>query len=265
MPSVDSHPPRRRGLGSAVALGLREQRTSLAIWVLGTGLYGAIVGALSNSLDTSNVPPALQREVRKLGDVTITTPTGALGFYFLFFVLAVSLFVCSQVAGARREEAEGRLETLFSEPLERARWLLGRFVLTLGGAAAVALAAGLMAWAGAALANAGVALGKLLEASANCLPLALMFGGLGFLALALAPRAASGIAYALVVVAFVWELFGSLLGAPHWLAQATPFQHVAFVPAQPVNLAAAAVMVAVALAGGAFALGAFARRDLTGH
>jgi len=79
------------------------------------------------------------------------------------------------------------------------------------------------------------------------------------------PRAAGALAYGMVAVAFVWELFGSLLGAPHWLVQATPFRHVAFVPAQPFNLAAAAVMLAVALAGALAALGAFARRDLAGH
>jgi ABC-2 type transport system permease protein len=263
--AADSHPPRRRGLSSPLALGLREERTSLAIWVLGTALYGAIVGALCTTLNATNIPAGLQRELRKLGVVSITTPAGALGFYFLFFVLAASLFACSQVAGARREEAEGRLETLFSEPFGRSRWLAGRLALTVGGAAAVSLTAGLTAWVGADLQGAGVPLSKLLEAAANCMPLAVMFAGLGFLAFALLPRAAGALAYGIVAVAFVWEMFGSLLGAPAWLVRATPFQHVAYVPAQPFNLAAAAVMLAVAGAGGSLALGAFARRDLAGH
>ena len=261
----DSSPPRLRGLSSPMALAVREERVSLAIWVGGTAVYGAVIGVVSTTLNTSNVPAGIQRELRKLGVVSITTPTGALGFYFLFFVLAVSLFVCSQVLTARREEAEGRLETLFAQPLRRSRWLAGRFAIAAAGAVAVALSAALSAWAGAALSNAHVALVAMLEAGANCMPLALMFGGLGFLAFATLPRAAGGITYGLVCVAFVWELFGSLLGAPRWLVQATPFQHVAFVPAQPFKLGAAAVMVLVALAGSALAFGAFRRRDLTGH
>jgi len=261
----DSHPPRRAGLGSPLALGLREERTSLTIWVLGTAVYGLIVGALSKSLNAANIPAGLRRELHKLGAASITTPAGAIGFYFVFFVLAVSLFTCSQVAAARREEAEGRLETLFAEPFGRSEWLAGRLAITLAGAAAIALAAGVAAWAGAALADAGVPLPKLLEAAGNCMPLAAMFAGVGFLAFALAPRAAAALAYGLVVAAFVWELFGSLLGAPHWLVEATPFQHVAYVPAQAFRLAPAAVMVCVALAGGALALARFARRDLAGQ
>lgn len=263
--AADSRAPRRRGLSSPLGLGFREERASLVIWVAGTALYGAIVGALSTTLNTTNIPAGLTQELRKLGVVAITTPAGALGFYFLFFVLACCLFACSQVAGARREEADGRLETLFAQPIPRSRWLAGRLALTLAGTAAVALSAGLSAWAGADVQGAGVPLAKLLEAGANCMPLALMFTGVGFLAFAVLPRSAGALAYGMVAVAFVWEMFGSLLGAPHWLVRATPFQHVAYVPAQPFNLAAAAVMLGVGCAGTLLALGAFARRDLAGH
>lgn len=261
----DSHPPRSRGLSSPLALGLREERMSLAFWVLGTALYGGIVGALCTTLNAGNIPAGLQRELRKLGVVSITTPSGALGFYFVFFVLAACLFACSQVLAARREEADGRLETLFAEPFGRSRWLAGRLALTLGGTAAVSLTAGLTAWIAADAQGAGVALSKLLEAAGNCMPLALMFAGLGFLGFAVLPRAAGALAYAMVAVAFVWELFGPLLGAPGWLVRATPFQHVAYVPAQPFNLAGAAVMLAVACAGALLAMTVFARRDLAGH
>jgi ABC-2 type transport system permease protein len=261
----DSRRPRLRGLASPLALALREERVSLAIWLSAIAVYGAIVGALSTSLNSTDIPTALQRELHKLGAASITTPAGALGFYFLFFTLAACLFTCGQVAAARREEAEGRLETLLAQPFGRLRWLAGRLVITCGGTAAVALTAGITTWAGAAAAGAGVPLWRMLEAALNCLPVALMFGALGFLAFACAPRAAGGLAYGLVSVAFVWELFGSLLGAPHWIVQATPFQHVALVPAQPFRLAAAAVMIAVALAGGLLALGAFERRDLAGQ
>ena len=87
-------------------------------------------------------------------------------------------------------------------------------------------------WAGAASAGVSVSLPRMLEAGANCLPVALLFLGLAALAYAVAPRASAGIAYGLVTVTFLWQLVGSLLGAPRWLADLTPFAHVGLVPTQ---------------------------------
>ena len=59
------------------------------------------------------------------------------------------------------------------------------------------------------------------------------------------PRASAGIAYGLVTVAFLWQLFGSLLGAPKWLVDLTPFAHVGLVPVQPFRVGAAVVMLGI--------------------
>ena len=54
----------------------------------------------------------------------------------------------------------------------------------------------------------------MLEAGANCLPVALLFLGIAALRYAIVPRASAGITYGLVTVAFLWQLFGSLLERP---------------------------------------------------
>ncbi|MFI5004709.1 MAG: hypothetical protein ACHQE6_06820 [Solirubrobacterales bacterium] len=74
----------------------------------------------------------------------------------------------------------------------------------------------------------------------------------------------AGIAYGLVTVAFLWDLFGALLDVPKWLVELTPFAHVGLVPAQPFRGAAAAIMAAIGLLAALAALGAFRRRDLLG-
>jgi ABC-2 type transport system permease protein len=199
-----------------------------------------------------------------VGGATITTPAGALGFYFLLFVLAISLFACSQVAAARHEEADQQLETVLAQPVGPRRWLGGGLLLAAAGAAALALTAAMLGWVGAASQDAGVSLPRMLEAGANCLPTALLFLALGALAFALAPRASTGIAYGLVSVAFVWELFGAVLGAPDWLLDLTPFQHVALVPSQPFRTGAAVAMLAIAAAAAVADLQLFDRRDLMG-
>ena len=123
---------------------------------------------------------------------------------------------------------------------------------------------GVFTWAGAAVAGADVALLRMLEAALNTLPVALVFLGLAALAYALVPRASAAVAYGLVTVAYLWQLVGSLLGAPCWLVGLTPFAHVGLVPAQPFRAAAAAVMVAIGAACALVALIGFRRRDLLG-
>lgn len=256
--------PARLGLlSSPTAEALRSERPSLIAWLTGTGLFAVLVGILSNSFNSSSISPSLRRQFAHLG-TSIATPSGALGLYFLFFVLIVSLFACSQVASMRREEAEGRLETLLSLPIGRAAWLAGRLALALAGCAAVALVAALLSWAAASSQGVDVSLGQLLAAGANCLPAAILFLGLASLAFALAPRATAGIAYGLVTVAFLWELFGSLLGVPGWMLGASPFHQVGLLPAQSFRAGAAAAMVALAAICLAFAATVFSRRDLAG-
>ena len=261
----DSARPRLRGLSSPTALAFRGERGSLAGWLLGTGFFALIVGLISTSISAADISGNVQHQLRKLGGVSIVKPSGYIGLCFLFFILTVSLFCCSQLAAARHEEAEERLETLFALPLARSRWLAGRLLLALGGAAAISLAAGLLAWLGSAIEHAGVSLTSMLQAAGNCLPVALLFLGLAALGFALLPRASAGIGYGLVTAAFVWQLFGGLLGAPHWLLDLSPFQHVGLVPAQPFHAAAAAAMLAAALATSCAAVWAFARRDLIGR
>jgi ABC-2 type transport system permease protein len=256
--------PRFGLLGSPTALALRGQRGNLAGWLVGTGLFAFVMGVLSKSVSEFHSSASVRRQLSHLGGASITTPSGYLALTFLFFVLALSLFACAQVAAARREEADQQLETLFARPVGRTAWLGGRLALATAGAIGVALTIGVLAWAGAASQNAGVSLPDMLEAGINLVPTALLFLALAAFAFALAPRASTAIAYGLVTITFVWELFGALLGAPTWALNASPFHHVAQVPTQALNLSAAGVILAVAAAAAVAALWVFRRRDLVG-
>ena len=249
-------------LGSPMQLDLRSERGTLTAWGVGVASYALVVGLLSTSLTTGALSANLRRALEKLTGSASLTPATALGLYFSFFVVAISAFTCSQVAAARREEADGRLETLFAQPVARRRWLAGRIALGAAGVAGLALLAAVFAWAGAASKHAGVSLPHLLEAGANCIPAALLFLGLGALAYAALPRAGTGIAYGVLSVAYLWQVLADLVGAPRVLRDMTPFRHVALVPAQPFRPAAAALMLAVAVLAAGCALRVFERRDL---
>jgi ABC-2 type transport system permease protein len=264
LPARDSSEPRLGLLSSPLAQALRGERASLLVWLGGVGAFAFILGVVAKSVSAAGISKSLQQQIEKLGSGSILTPSGYLAFVFIFFVLAVSLFGCAQIGAARHEEAEQRLETLLAMPVGRRRWLGGRLVLAAGGAVAVALAAGLFAWAGATSAGVSISLARMLEAGANCLPVGLLFLGIAALAYAVVPRASAGLAYGLVTVAFLWQLFGSLLGAPTWLVDVTPFAHVGLVPTQSFRVVAAIVMVAIGAVCALVALAVFRRRDLLG-
>ncbi len=262
LPARDSAEERLRLLSSPTAQALRSERGGLVVWTGSVAVFAYILGVVAKGTSSAGISKNLQREFAKLGSGSIVTPTGYLSFVFVFFILAVSLFACAQVAAARHEEAEQRLETLLSQPVGRRGWLGGRLLLAGAGVAAISLTAGLLTWAGAASQGVGVSLPRMLEAGANCLPVALLFLGIAALAYAVVPRASAGIAYGLVTVAFLWQLVGSLLGVPRWLVELTPFAHVGLVPAKPFDTTGAIVMLAVALLGALAAVWAFRRRDL---
>ena len=264
LPARDSREPRLRLLSSPTAQALRSERGSLIVWLASVGAFALILGIVSSSVSSAGISTTLQRELAKLGSGNILTPSGYLAFVFIFFIFAVSLFACAQIGAARQQEADELLETLLAQPVSRRRWLGGRLLLAAAAAAAISAVAGLLTWAGAAAQGIGVSLPRMLEAGANCLPVALLFLGLAALAYAIAPRASGGIAYGLVSVAFLWYLTGALLGAPTWLVDVTPFAHVGLVPAQPFRAGAAAVMLAIGAVSALAAIGLFERRDLLG-
>jgi putative exporter of polyketide antibiotics len=103
-----------------------------------------------------------------------------------------------------------------------------------------------------------------LAAGANTLPVALLFLGLVGLAYATFRRATEAIAYRLVTVVFLWQLFAALLGAPRWLVDVTPFAQIGLVPAQTFRGGAAAVMLAIGSGATVVARLCFERRDLAG-
>jgi len=264
LPERDSAEPRLRLLSSPTAHALRSQRDSLIVWTGGAAAFAFLLGVVSESVSSAGISENLQRQIEKLGSGSIATPTGYLAFVFFLFVLALSLFVCAQIAAAWQEEAAQRLETLLSLPVRRSRWLGGRLLLATGAAAVISVVSGLFTWFGASSVNVHVSLPRLLEAGANCLPAALLFLGLAALAYAVVPRASAAIGYGLVAVTFLWQTVGSLLGAPRWLVDLTPFAHVGLVPTQPFRAAAAAVMIGIGLAAALVALAAFRHRDLLG-
>jgi ABC-2 type transport system permease protein len=260
----DAAAPRFHLLSSPTAQALRSETIGLLVWIVSTGAFAFIIGVISKAINSKLISPGLEKQLAKFGSGSVATPTGYLGFVFIFFVLVVALFAVSQMAAARHEEADEPLETLLALPVGRVQWLSGRLVLAAAGVATLAAVSAVMAWAGASIEGISISLPRMLEAGLNGVTVGVLFLGVAAFAFALLPRASAGISYGLVTVAFLWQLFGELLGAPDWLVKLTPFAHLGLVPAQPFRVVAALVMVAIGVSLCAAALVVFDRRDLIG-
>lgn len=261
----DRAEPRFRLLGSPTGLALRNQRGSLIAWLGTLAAFSYLLGTIAKSISPADVSKTIQRDIAKLGVGSITTPASYLAFLFSILAVILCAFACAQVASARREEADQRLETLLAAPLCRRAWLAGRLGIALLAAAALAAVCGLLGWAGAHTAGVHLGLGRLLEAGANMLPVTVLFLGLATLAYAIAPRISGAFSYGLLAVSYLWELIGALAGAPHWLLDVTPFAHIGLVPAAPFRVGATVIMVAVGVVAAAVGVERFRRRDLVGE
>jgi ABC-2 type transport system permease protein len=254
--------PRLWLLSSPTTQALRAQRGGLIAWAGSFAVFSFILGVVASSVSSSGIPASADRQIAKLGVGSVLTPSGYLAFVFFFYVLGISMFACAQVGSARREEADQQLETLLALPVGRTGWLSGRLLIAACAAAVIALLSGLLTWAGAIAGGTSVPVGQMLEAGANCLPASLLFLGIAALAYAAVPRASSAVSYGVLVLAFLWQVVGALLGAPGWLAGLTPFEHIGLVPVEPFRATAAVVMIAIGLAATVAALAVFRRRDL---
>lgn len=257
--------PRTRLLAGPACLAARLERPALLAWAAAIGAWALLLGYLARqggSMLTSS--SSVERVVTRLG----AHGAGAadyLGFTFLTVAWLVAFIAAGQVAAARAEEAEGRLEHLLVRPVSRAAWLAGRAAVAAMAVAVGGLLAGLLAWAGAASQDTRVSLPSLLAAGINVVPPALCILGIGVLVMGVWPRATSAVTYGLLAWSLLIELSGGFFSSSHWLLDTSVFHHVAASPAVSPDWVSAAVLAAIgaaaAVAGGA----AFRRRDLVGE
>jgi ABC-2 type transport system permease protein len=193
--------------------------------------------------------------------------TGArsyLGFSFVIVATLVALLAAGQVAAARDEEADGRVEHLLVRAVSRPHWLLGRLAVAAAAVVVSSIAAGLAAWAGAALQDSGVSLRLMLEAGVNLVAPALLVIGIGTLVHGVRPHLAGPVAYGVVAWSFLVEMVGSLVKADHLILDTSVLHHIRPAPAAPVDWTSTALLLLLAASTAGAGVLAFVRRDLSG-
>jgi ABC-2 type transport system permease protein len=252
-----------RPVSGQAALARRLVAGSVRTWGFVVATIAVVFGLLTRDFaDAVAELPTTVELVARLGWVGIDTAEGIIGWTFAIVALVLAVFAAGQVAAIREEEATWRIEHLLVRPLGRVRWLVTRVLTAAAAVVVIALAGGLAAWVGTAVVGSPIRLGDALLAGINVAPAALLALGVGVALIGFLPRVAVSLTYGLVVGAYVLDFVGGLLQLPEWVLNLSPFRHLTAVPAADLNVRAALVMLAIAVAAAVVGVFAFRRRDL---
>jgi len=260
---ADVAEPRVLLLAGPVGFAWRQRLGGLAGWVGGAAMFGLVIGSITVDFSeflASNLE--MQKMMARFGFGSMSTPAGFLGAMAGFLGVLFSLQAVSGLHLAWADEQQGRLDLALAQPVTRTRWLGAQVMATTLAVLCAVLASAVCAWLGVWVGGADLAFTDSLAASANTLPLVALFLGLAVLVHGVVPRAGVAASGGLVLGAYLLSFLGPLIELPSWLLDVSPFVHLAYVPADPVDWAASAVMAGLGIGAGAVGFVAYQRRDL---
>jgi ABC-2 type transport system permease protein len=253
-----------RPVGGNVGLAVRVTTGPARTWGLILGVLVAVFGLLARDFAEAiaEMPTTVALIELQLGWTGLDTPEGIVALSFLFGVLLLAVFAAGQAAAIREEEATWRIEHLLARPVGRLRWLATRTLAAAVAVVVIALAAGIVAWVATVLIGTPIGFTDGLHAAVNMVPVAWLTLGVGVGVFGVLPRLTAPLTYGLVIAAYLLDFVGGLLDLPEWLLNASPFRHLAAVPAADLNVGAAVAMVVGGILAAAIGMVAFRRRDL---
>jgi ABC-2 type transport system permease protein len=252
-------------LGGPTVLAWRLNAPVLAGWLVGLTAYSVMIGALAPAVTQISEQDADYRRVLdQMGMGFAATDRGFIALMGPSLALVVALYACWRIGAARAEEAAGHVDLLLASPVTRRGWLTGHAALTLVGAVLLTLASAAGVEIGVLIVGADVTALDALAAVAAPLPVTVAFTGVALLLFTLVPRLTTSLPAGVVVLAYLLQLLGTALHLPNWVIAISPFDHLGFVPEQPVHVPAMLALLGAGVALGAVAAAIFDRRDLAG-
>jgi ABC-2 type transport system permease protein len=252
-------------LGSVPALAVRRLGRPLMGWGIGVGLYFLLIGLLAKTMiDFLRDNPAFAELASAAGFSRLASVQGYVAALFSLLAIPVGAFAASRLAATAADETAGRLALLLSLPVARARWAATEAAATAVSCAVLAAVAGLTTWAGARAVGADLGVGEALAGALSVVPVALLCLGAALVALGWIPHAVLPLGVLPAAGGYLLLLFAESFRWPGWVRGLSPFDHLAAVPAERMDVGGALGMVAVALLLAVLGLAGYGRRDLRG-
>jgi ABC-2 type transport system permease protein len=254
-----------RLLRSLPGLAVHRTRRPTVAWSAGVGAYFLLIGLLATSmLDFLRENPLFASLAASAGFGRLASVQGYAASLFALLAIPVGAYAAGRIAAIASDEAASRLTLLYSRPVSRVRWAALEAGVVALGTLVVAAVAGLATWVGATWVDAGLGLGEALRGALSVVPVALLCLGAALLALGWLPSAVLAIGVLPAVGGFLLLVFAQSFGWPSWVADLSPFSHLAAVPAEPLDVGGAVGMLLVAALLGVAGMAGYARRDLRG-
>lgn len=250
-------------LGSIGAVVSRLNRTLLASWCYGIGVYALIVGFMQPSVDElAEGNEQVNRVLRESGlDGTLTD---LFGFTMLsFLAVAASAWPVNLAERMRGEESAGRTEELLGTPLSRTRFYLAHVIVATLGVIALLLVAASAITIGNGIAGGGWATpaAHAFNSASVQIPAALVIGTAGIALYGVKPALVHAGWLVVVGALFLGPLSG-MFDLPGWLTDLSPFTHTPAAPLEPVRALPIVVMLCVAALFTVAGLISFRRRNI---
>ena len=252
------------GLRSPFGLVWRLQRGALLAWALAMAGFGLVFGAITDEIkDTGGATAEWYQRMggsEQIVDAYRASVVAMAG-------MAVAVYAVQILLRMRSEESEGRLEPVLAGAVSRARWLIANLLNAALGAAGLLLAFAVSMGLGAGLVLGDVLaqLRAMLEAGLVQLPAILVITGVVIALVAMLPRAAGTLSWALLLLSL---LLGPLFGAatlqlPAWAQELSPFTHTPKLPATELTALPVISLIAISVALVAAGLLSLRHRNLT--
>lgn len=241
-----------------------QQRVWIIAWALGlavlAGFLTSITKTMVDAFGNSDIP-MLRAYFERAGINAYADFVGVIWFSTL--LLLISLFVAVQVNGWAADDAEGRLETILSAPVSRARVVVERIASVVIACGVIVAVSSIAVYLTATSTGISLPSGRFVFASAAVLPVAYAFSGIGHALVGWRPRVAVAILGTLAVVGYFAQQFAPLFQWPDWVSNISLYALYG-TPMSKDDWGGIATLLAIGLAGTAVAVVALRRRDVGG-
>ena len=255
--------PRTAMLRSPGGFAVRRATGATVAWALALGVYFLIIGSMLASVLQFLEANHRFGELAAAAGFDLGSAEGFAAALFSLLAIPTGVYAATRLSTMVADERARRWTPLFAAPISRIR--LGAVEVAVIGTAVVVLhvVAGLAMVAGAAMVGAPLSIGESLAGALNSVPVAWLAAGAAAFAVGWLPSAVTLVGVLPVVGGFLLVVMTNGSPSLKWLADLSPFTHLAAVPDSPPDWFVTVVFMFIALALTGVGGFGYQRRDLS--
>jgi ABC-2 type transport system permease protein len=242
----DGRPQGTRSLQSVGGFALRRSAWTTLGWATGIAASFLLAGALLASvIEYFQTNPRIDELAAAAGVSGVGSVNVFAAALFSLLPVPTGLYAAMRLATMAADERAGRWTLLFAQPISRVRLVSAEIAVTVGGMFALHCSAAAAIWSGAKITGAPLQFADSLAGALNPLPVALLAAGAAAVGVGWFPSAVGAIGALPIVGGFLVNVTMQTVKVPGWVANLSPWAHLAAVPATPPHWAAAIILLLI--------------------